>query len=146
MPGQEHTRPVQLLTHPCSPSPSPLLSVLWGRILALSEVSLQHPLQHPPFWLGSSGVQTTGEQEQFQGIFLVPCLQKLLNTWKRDAVPLTERCHFLHLEKPSEWEDAGEEFCSLEQGEPSSKPQLEGKGLPSQGQTEPNNCRAEPQP
>lgn len=69
MPEQEHMRPVQLPAHPSILSSFLLFSLCCGRgLLALSEVALPGPtaVSSPslPFWLGSSGVQTTDTQEQ----------------------------------------------------------------------------------
>lgn len=135
MPEQEHMRPVQLPAHPSILSSFLLFSLCCGRgLLALSEVALPGPtaVSSPslPFWLGSSGVQTTDTQEQISSdLSCVPAC-------KSNSTPgkgMQFHMPFLQLEKPSEEKDAGGDFCSLEQGEPSSKPQLAGQGPPQPG-------------
>lgn len=101
------------------------------------------PLQCSPFCpFGSSGVHATGAQEQIPSDLSGSLLARVTQHLEKGC---SSTCHFLHLEKPSEWEDAGEGFCSLEQEDPSSEPQLAGKGLPREGQTGSKSCRAEPQ-
>lgn len=135
MPEQEHMKPVQLPAHPSILSSFLLFSLCCGRgLLALSEVALPGPtaVSSPslPFWLGSSGVQTTNTQEQISSdLSCVPAC-------KSNSTPgkgMQFHMPFLQLEKPSERKDTGGDFCSLEQGEPSSKPQLAGQGPPQPG-------------
>lgn len=128
---------------PCTPLqpqllPAPL-SVLWGRIVGpfRGVTACTHCSTHPslPLWQLRCAHHRCTRTSDLSCSLLAKVTQHL-------EKGCSSTCHFLQLEKPSEWEDAGGEFCSLEQEEPSSKPQLAGKGLPSQGQRESNSNKA----